>query len=75
VARLRALAAELERLPRSDARDALLRDVRGRFVALEAGAPATSTAWGRDDDAPAAQAWASAQIAAELAGAPGHARK
>ena len=35
VACLRALAARLEQLPQSTARDVLLRDVRSRFVAIE----------------------------------------
>jgi hypothetical protein len=37
VARLKELAAELERLPPSSARESLLRDVRARAVVLETG--------------------------------------
>ena len=35
IERLRALAAKLDRLPRSDARDRLLRDVRRRTVLVD----------------------------------------
>ena len=39
VLRLRTLAADLERLPRSQARDVLLRATRSRVVAVETGEP------------------------------------
>ena len=64
--RLRALAAELERRPRSASRDALLIDVRRRIVAVEAGEK-RGWAW-RDNSAPG-QEVTSAKIAREL-GAP-----
>jgi hypothetical protein len=64
--RLRALAAELERRPRSASRDALLVDVRRRIVAVEAGEK-RGWAW-RDTSAPGPEV-TSAQIAREL-GAP-----
>ena len=64
--RLRALAAELERRPRSASRDALLVDVRRRIVAVEAGEK-RGWAW-RDTYAPG-QEVTSARIAREL-GAP-----
>jgi hypothetical protein len=53
VSRLRALAAELEQLPRSRTRDDLLRDVRGRAVALETSFPVSRGSFdgpSRDDD-------------------------
>jgi starvation-inducible outer membrane lipoprotein len=38
LARLRDLAAEVHRLPRSSGRDSLLRELRGRAVAVDTGA-------------------------------------
>jgi hypothetical protein len=63
VARLRRLAAVLERLPATASRDGLLIDVRGRLVAVDAGA-SSSSAWRAKQPAP--QAAASAAIALEL---------
>jgi hypothetical protein len=45
IARLRTLAAELELLPRTRARDHLLREVHHRAVMLDTGVPAPSC-WG-----------------------------
>ena len=42
IQRLRALAAQLEGLPRSQARDRLLREVHHRTVAVDTGVPAMS---------------------------------
>jgi hypothetical protein len=53
IEQLRALAAKLERLPKSPARDRLLREAHHRAVAVDTGVPSMS-AW-RDiaDDDPA----------------------
>jgi hypothetical protein len=49
IARLKALAAELERLPKSRARDRLLREVLHRSVSIDTGVPAMSC-WGDGPD-------------------------
>ena len=54
IAWLKTLAAQLERLPPSRARDVLLSEVRHRAVMLEIGAP-LSSAWGDRPDGDAAQ--------------------
>jgi hypothetical protein len=64
MARFSALVAELEQVPPSPARDALVVTVRSRAVALETGAAAPS-GW-RETKRPSAQAATSAAIAAEL---------
>jgi hypothetical protein len=54
VARLKALAAEIEELPRSETRDALLWDVRSRAVAIDTGVEHARPSFGqrsRDSDA------------------------
>ncbi len=68
VARLRTLAAELERVPPSDARDALLLRIRRRAGLLEGGLAPVS-AWAPDATEPArasSQAEVSSAIASEL---------
>jgi hypothetical protein len=67
MAQLRALIAELEQLPPSPPRDALIVKVRSRAVALETAA-ATPSGW-RATKRPSAQAATSAAIAAELGAA------
>jgi len=62
LARLRELAAELERLPPSEARDALLSQVRSRCVALETGSE-PSVRWSTQSPP---QAAASVDIATDL---------
>ena len=49
VEQLRALAAKLEQLPRSPARDQLLREAHHRKVAVDTGVPAMS-GWGKNDE-------------------------
>jgi hypothetical protein len=49
VEQLRALAAKLETLPKSPARDQLLREAHNRKVAVDTGVPAMS-GWGRTDE-------------------------
>jgi hypothetical protein len=47
IQRLKALAAQLERLPRSPARDRLLREALHRTVTVDTGVPSRSC-WGDD---------------------------
>ena len=47
IEQLRALAAQLEQLPRSPARDRLLREAHHRAVAVDTGIPSMS-GWGDD---------------------------
>ena len=54
IARLRTLAAELERLPRTRARDDLLREVHHRAVMLDTGVPGISCWHGIPEDGHAA---------------------
>jgi hypothetical protein len=63
LARLRAIAARVENLPRGHERDELLLELRSRIVALETGSGASS-AWQATHPGP--QAAASAVIAMEF---------
>ena len=54
ITRLRRLAAQLERLPPTPARDELIREAHHRTVMLDTGGPSTSLWRGRNENDPTA---------------------